>query len=34
MLYFDRIGGSKGIDVSNTLALRAGIICHYSYFFR
>ena len=32
MLYFDRIDGSEGIDVSKTTTSREFIICYYRYF--
>ena len=32
MLYYDRIGVSKGIDVNKTSASKECDICHYWYF--
>ena len=32
MLYYDRIGVSKGIDVNKTSASKKCDICHYWYF--
>ena len=32
MIYYDRIGVSKGIDVNKTIASKVCDVCHYCYF--